>query len=108
MGYRVVASATSFPFEFKHVQELPEHVKWMHILNQKLLLQRLHIQFGAETIEDKMKPTADDRIKLFAILLSEEFDEDLRLLVDRKREIVMSLTIVNYQQMQYMDVSSLP
>ena len=99
-------NAISFPFEFKYVQKLPEHVKTVYLLDQRLLLERLHIQFGDETIEDLMKPTADDRIRLFAILLSGEFDEDL--LLTRKRQIVMSLIILNYHQMQYLDVLVLP
>ena len=99
-------NAISFPFEFKYVQKLPEHVKTVYLLDQRLLLERLHIQFGDETIEDLMKPTADDRIRLFSILLSEEFDEDLRLLVDKKKRNCHELD--NSEQMQYMDVSSWP
>ena len=65
-----------------NLDEVPDQV---FILDQKDLMIRIKSAYGENRMDDLIKPTANDRIRLFGILLSEDFLDDLRCLVDRRK-----------------------
>ena len=75
----------AFPGILECVSELPDQdLEEVFVLDQMHLLRRISTVFGGDNIEELQKSKANDRIRLFGIALSEDFLEDLRLLVDRK------------------------
>ena len=79
-------NATAFPSISEFVSKLPEQdLDDIYVLDQMALLARISTVYGGVNLDELQKPTANDRIRLFGIALSEDFLEDLRLLVDRKK-----------------------
>jgi hypothetical protein len=60
-------------------------VNEVFVLDQMVLLRRLETVLGGKTDNEEKKPTANDQICLFGILLSEDFLDDTTLLLDRKK-----------------------
>ena len=76
-------NATAFPSISEFVSKLPEQdLDDIYVLDQMALLAHISTVYGRVNLDELQKPTANDRIRLFGIALSEDFLEDLRLLVD--------------------------
>jgi len=81
-------NSTAFPGRIaEYVANMPEVSvdQDVFILDQLALVTRIRTVFGETTSEEAAKPTANDRLRVFGILLSEDFLDDLRCLVDKRK-----------------------